>query len=691
MSVYQGCLSHVGAGRGSCLFRFKSICASRLLACLCILSGALTVSAETRVVTLLPDSAATISAKPSTSASTGDVLTISDQLLDRNRTESILCFAVKLSTLPLNSRIERIELRLVREKGAEQGARDMTIDVKSVGCDGKASVTPTASAPVAMIESRTGSEDLAVFTNNEIVKRGPEPAPGFIGLLLTTGAQKRGSGSFRNYASLTRTGDAASQPRLIITYSPASADSTASAPEWQTSEPAGIRGTKDFVTTPAAQGAIALRGVVTGSYAGMAVSYGELSGTGGQEPLWWTIDGDGKKLVARKTFGELIGSGITLPRTVDPTWRMVVNASGRLTLAGADAIFVYQLNAANPDSSTRLYYLEGKNFRSGGPDALLPGIDGALYAVSGNVLMALNPDLRLLWETPVLGQPDTVRMSMSPGGRFLYAVDGARDKSVGLHVVNAQTGTSELLAFSATAVHVPVIARRSSTGQDWVFIAGNTTTGGWLRCVINAPDKYRPGVADLSAVPGWEKQDRFFSQPVLDRKQNGDAGGRVLYVAEGNGKETAISARTMATGDYALDAEHKPMVRVVGNMPVDDRLWRAGGPVIDAVDNVFFLEGATLFGFDKDLTQKFSIDSGAMAANTNLLFGPRGTLLESEATRLRAIVPQFDANGQAAVTSMADLSIKGTSTANLTLKVGNVLLLQNFTLRQGNTLTIAKP
>ena len=40
--------------------------------------------------------------------------------------------------------------------------------------------------------------------------------------------------------------------------------------------------------------------------------------------------------------------------------------------------------------------------------------------------------------------------------------------------------------------------------------------------------------------------------------------------------------------------------------------------MIDAPDNVFFLEGATLFGFDKDLTQKFSIDAGAMAAKAKM-------------------------------------------------------------------------
>ena len=374
---------------------------------------------------------------------------------------------------------------------------------------------------------------------------------------------------------------------------------------------------------------------------------------------------------------------------------MVVNPSGRLTIVRKNSMVVFQLNAKDPDRSTLLSQIPKRNYpdMTLKPGSVLAGTDGAIYAASGTEVLALNPDLAVLWKGTIVDPDNGVKMTMSPSGRFLYVAD-----RTGLKVFNAQTGAvwQPIGQRDASYVHPPAVTRRTTpagTEEDWIFVAGNAGSSGWLRGVINSPAKDKPGIARLLPLGtgkdqgGWEKAGVFFSRPVLDAATAGESSKRLLYVVTtGASNNLAMEALRLDNGAavYTWSGE------AAGGSPY---LWQGGGPVLDARGNLFFWNDATLYGIDAKAGKLFSVAPGSLSSKTDLAFGPDGTLLAThlETGATRVVVPRFQlgVNSPSRICGIPNLWLTGSPSGDLVAKANGLIVLNDLKTRLGSTFTIS--
>jgi hypothetical protein len=128
---------------------------------------------------------------------------------------------------------------------------------------------------------------------------------------------------------------------------------------------------------------------------------------------------------------------------------MVIDRFGRLRIITDDAIFTAQLAGgqelpANVDKKSIDFFGQV-------PETIVPGPDGTLYIVK-QAIFALNPDVgeldesgkvvrpKKLWEIAIKNE-NTARITLSPDGRFLYALAQLAEKRSRFIAINAQTGT----------------------------------------------------------------------------------------------------------------------------------------------------------------------------------------------------------------------------------------------------------
>ncbi len=138
---------------------------------------------------------------------------------------------------------------------------------------------------------------------------------------------------------------------------------------------------------------------------------------------------------------------------IAPDSLMVVDRFGRLRIITNDAVLTAQLGPAGNLPAS----VEESKFAFGAvPDTVVPGPDGTLYIVKQSIF-ALNPKVgkvgangkpvpEKLWDVAI-ENPKAARITLSPDGRFLYALTRLADKYSGFIAINAQTGKDiQLLA-----------------------------------------------------------------------------------------------------------------------------------------------------------------------------------------------------------------------------------------------------
>src|SRR5262249_12608187 len=181
---------------------------------------------------------------------------------------------------------------------------------------------------------------------------------------------------------------------------------------------------------------------------------------------------------------------------------MVVDRFGRLRIITNDAIFTAQLGygpnlpagKALPASVDKISVPFGE-----APETVVPGPDGTLYIVKQGIF-ALNPEVgeldnngkvvhpEKLWDVAI-ENPAIAKITLSPDGRFLYALSqfsGNKSQFIG---INAQTGKDvQLPDFpdNLNSFRNPVVVR-GLKGVDFVYITGNSGSGATLWGVQNDP------------------------------------------------------------------------------------------------------------------------------------------------------------------------------------------------------------
>jgi hypothetical protein len=157
--------------------------------------------------------------------------------------------------------------------------------------------------------------------------------------------------------------------------------------------------------------------------------------------------GAGYRLEELSPLGGVIAS-VPLNDEVRAGSPMVVDRFGRLRIITNDAILTAQLGPAGQELPASV---DKKSFAFGQvPTAVVPGPDGTLYIVK-NSIFALNPEVgkldtnlkvvapEKLWDVAIQ-EPDKARITLSPDGRFLYALALFRGSKSRFIAINAQTG-----------------------------------------------------------------------------------------------------------------------------------------------------------------------------------------------------------------------------------------------------------
>jgi hypothetical protein len=400
---------------------------------------------------------------------------------------------------------------------------------------------------------------------------------------------------------------------------------------------------------------------------------------------------------------------------------MVVDRFGRLRIITNDAIFTAQLGSGPnlPAGKALPASVDKKSFDFGqAPETLIAGPDGTLYIVKQGIsaqgIFALNPEVgqldkngkvvhpEKLWEVAT-NDEKTARITLSPDGRFLYALALFSGKKSQFIAINAQTGKDvqlpekEHFPDNLNSFRNPVVAR-GLKGVDFVYITGNSGSGATLWAVQNDPVTQGGDLlARLTAV--WKyalENGSAVGQPILDPTMPPVGEGlskKKLYFLQGFLPDTAGKPKLIAV--TALDGTKVAETPV----PVPEKTSTEGNPVVDSSGNVFLWANDALYGF-YPVTGSFPT-APVVSSTPQLLFGPAGTLYAAESsaqsTTVSALIPSFpQSDPLERIYSPTHLYVAGSSRQRLqggmrvwTLEArGNVILGKDFLVKMGETLTV---
>ena len=406
-------------------------------------------------------------------------------------------------------------------------------------------------------------------------------------------------------------------------------------------------------------------------------------------------------------LGDVIGSVRLQPsgsRAVEEVRKgspMVVDRFGRLRIITNDAVLTFTLGRPpnlEPGHQLPAYETETSFPFHQAPTAVVPGPDGTLYIVKDSIY-ALNPsmgttdnhgnvlDPKKLWDVGI-ENPDKARITLSPDGRFLYALARFKGSESQLVAINAQTGKDTHLLpgtvktsgkgvtwvsgmkFDAAAVGqmIPIGSRSctvetaSSTsltckedlgtqpsvswgdfpdnlktfrnpvvvrglhGAHYIYITGNSGSGATLWCVRNDPVTQDGSlIARFTVV--WEfplEKGSEVGQPILDP----------IMPSEGEGlfRKKLYFLEKGGDGQAKLIAVNALDGTKVAETPlpaVPESISTDGNPVVDSAGKVILWANGTLYGFSADGKILFTAKP-AISSTPQLLFGPGGKLYAAD-------------------------------------------------------------
>ncbi len=203
---------------------------------------------------------------------------------------------------------------------------------------------------------------------------------------------------------------------------------------------------------------------------------------------------------------------------VAPDSLMVVDRFGRLRIITNDAILTAQLGTGGSLPAS----VEESKFAFGAvPDTVVPGPDGTLYIVKQSIF-ALNPKVEKLgangelvpeklWDVAI-ENPESARITLSPDGRFLYALTRLADKYSGFVAINAQSG------------------------KDVQLLAGKVNTSGTIVTWVSGLKFDKAGVTEGQRIPiGRGENTKFCTVQAVQTKSP-----QSLTCKEDIGKHTEV-------------------------------------------------------------------------------------------------------------------------------------------------------
>jgi hypothetical protein len=316
------------------------------------------------------------------------------------------------------------------------------------------------------------------------------------------------------------------------------------------------------------------------------------------------------------------------------------------------------------------------------------GPEGNLYTMTGSTLYGASTAHRLLWQYTI-GASENWRMTLSPTGRYLYAI-GIFENERRFWAINTATGIRQQLpinqavdlsgkGFVIEQFHSPVVAYHPE-GADYVFVSANSNDAASLFLVRNSMDKRDPTAAPNLDGPHYIKGIGYqIAQPIISEGTTSSLQGKSLYVAvqTENGK-AAIESRDVSA-DEGTALVMGPKFSVTAN----NDLWRHENPVLDGKDNLIFYDSNQIFLLPaKDRSKVLALDFRS-SANLQLLFGPSGWLYSrNDQGQIVPIVPSYDASSVNEVRSPVDAQLTGlVERKTLNVKAsGSIFLAPGFTV-----------
>jgi hypothetical protein len=502
-------------------------------------------------------------------------------------------------------------------------------------------------------------------------------------------------------------------PRLIITYSRRAPPITAC-----TSEPSALaliqsdgrladRSSCNFSSTDNPTSNYVLYQVVADTLTKAPVVYG------GRLYVVRKV-GSETRLLEMSSLGSLIAS-VPLNGEVRPGSPMVVDRFGRLRIITNDAIFTAELRSGPnlPGGRALPATVDKTPFPfDQAPETVVPGPDGTLYIVKQGIF-ALNPEVgeldtkgravahpEKLWQ--VATNNENAKITLSPDGRFLYALSQFSENKSRFIAINAQTGKDVQLPEKAgfpdnlNSFRNPVVVR-GLKGVDFVYITGNSGSGATLWGVQNDPvTQEGDSLARLTEV--WKyplATGSAVGQPILDPTAPPEGVGasqKKLYFLQGFLPDTAGKPKLIAV--TALDGTK--VAETPEPVGVPEKTSTEGSPVVDSAGNVFWANHA-LYGFTSDT--KSLLAAPVLSSTPQLLFGPVGTLYavysSDQSTTVSALIPSFQQSDTSptSIYSPTNLYVTGSAARQggkpWTLEArGSVILGANFSVKTGETLTV---
>lgn len=412
-------------------------------------------------------------------------------------------------------------------------------------------------------------------------------------------------------------------------------------------------------------------------------------------------------------LGGLIAS-VPLDGEVRAGSPMVVDRFGRLRIITNDAIFTAQLGSGPnlPAGKALPASVDKKSFPFGeAPETLVPGPDGTLYIVKQGIF-ALNPEVgeldtngkvvhpEKLWE--VATNKENARITLSPDGRFLYALSEFSGNKSRFIAINAQTGKDVQLPEKAgfpdnlNSFRNPVVVR-GLKGVDFVYITGNSGSGATLWGVQNDPVTQEGDLlARLTGVWKYPLQNgSAVGQPILDPTTPPEGEGlskKKLYFLQGFLPDTAGKPKLIAV--KVLDGTK--VAETPEPVGFAEKTSTEGNPVVDSSGDVFWANNA-LYGFTSET--KSLLTAPVLSSTPQLLFGPGGTLYaaysSAQSTTVSALIPSFQQSDTSptSIYSPTHMYVTGSAARQgvkaWTLEArGNVILGENFSVKVGETLTV---
>jgi len=744
-----------------------------LLACLPAISA--WAQGENVVVTLLPSETQTTETQTTVPAFEKDKdLSVVAKGSAEFPTESKAWLYFDASALPDNADITDVRLQLVLKKGTERGMTITVAPVKGLSATAAYSAFDEAKKNKATKEYKLRS-DLFRAERSDFVSlpldglfqpKGESPGRNrYVGLVLLP----QPNAAARVYYGLNP--DDINEhpdrmPRLIITYSRNSPKIFACSSEpsalafIQSDGRAAVHSNCGFVTTPKnlvpepgtpTNSNYFLSQVAAGTRTTTPVVYGE---------HLYVVRGKEKsetRLEELSSLGSVITS-VPLNAVVREGSPLVVDRFGRLRIITNDEILTIDVSAGLKSSVP----VDHKDFVFNQvPKIVVPGPDGTLYIVKqGKIekgkyalgIFALNPEVgklesgkihpEKLWEVETADEES--RITLSPDGRFLYALAHKIASKSRFIAINAQTGKwlpldpgkvnlsgnevtwvsgmkfdgkivgqtillggkectvktkrSESLTCvqnmgtnsNVNGIDFPdnlntfrnPVVTRGLNGEDFVYIAGNSRSEATLWAMTNKPVTQRNGDVLAQLTPVWE-------YPMEEKAAIGQPilgpttlqGMKLYFLQNGGGAEPKLVAVKSLDGNKVSEATTS--AKMVESTD--------GVPVVDSAGDVILWASNTLYGFTADTNPLFTAKPD-ISFVPQLLFGPGGTLYARSETSVSALVPSFQQSdtGPTTIYSPTHLYVTG-SAARQGVKAwtlgarGSVILGENFSVNGGET------